>query len=383
MKLELGVAQLVSEGTSEAQAVSGKIQAIRADLKANFKERDALVDAVLVGLLSGKNVFVGGPPGTGKSALVNALSRAIGGKYFYTMMGKTSTPEDIFGPTDIAALRDSRFRRNTKGYLPDADIAFIDEVFKASSAVLNSTLNILNERTYKNGDELMKTPLMFAVGASNEIPEAEELAALYDRFTIRVWVEYIQSEDLMMELLKADDLDSITLPSISMQEIVLAQNAAKSVLLGDDMLKLMLELKRSLLANGVEISDRKWKQATKVVAAFAYLNGHTKVEIEDLEFLQHMLWDDPNDFKTIRRMVNKVVNPLADEMNQAVDAVRSILKELEAGSIMSADAATKINTGIKRLLKLGDPATNPKLKEALDTCRKVQLHVSREYLGLE
>jgi hypothetical protein len=128
---------------------------------------------------------VTGSPGTAKSALVRAIAQAFGGSYFERLLTKFSTPEELFGPISLKALEQDRYERVTAGKLPEAEFAFVDEVFKANSAILNSLLTAMNERLFHNDGAPAQMPLVSLFGASNELPEGKELEALFDRFRDR------------------------------------------------------------------------------------------------------------------------------------------------------------------------------------------------------
>ena len=170
-----------------------KFLAIEKELNRDYQERRDVIRGLLVGLLSREHVLLLGPPGTAKSALAEDLCNRIGGRYFRWLLARTSTPEELFGPVSLRALEQDSYRRVTTGKLPEATVAFLDEIWKANSAVLNTMLSVLNERLFFNDGQLVKVPLEFAVGASNELPEdREELGALWDRFLLRYLVGYIR-----------------------------------------------------------------------------------------------------------------------------------------------------------------------------------------------
>ena len=167
-----------------------KIKDLIDHLNHGLVERQAAIKLVLLTVLAGENIVLVGPPGTGKSLIARRMAQALGdtqnGGYFEYLLTKFSTPDEIFGPLSISELKADRFRRNTTGYLPSVELAFLDEVFKASSSILNALLTILNERIYHNGADAQRVSLRALIAASNELPTGqEELAALYDRFLMR------------------------------------------------------------------------------------------------------------------------------------------------------------------------------------------------------
>src|SRR5215210_1910357 len=173
-----------------------KLAAIEREFGAEVLEREEVVRSMILALIAGEHVLLLGPPGTAKSRMARSLCERISGaSYFYACLNRSSLPDEVFGPLMLSALREDRFERNTQGMLPEAEVAFVDEVFKSNSAVLNGMLPILNERVYKNGASATLVPLQMAICASNEMPEdREELGALYDRLLLRHLVSPVRDE---------------------------------------------------------------------------------------------------------------------------------------------------------------------------------------------
>src|SRR5689334_18142874 len=187
---------------SDLQSAAGRLRAAISQAARGLVEREALVELIALSAVAGEHLLVVGPPGTAKSEAVRRVARALGGRYFEYLLGRFTEPSEIFGPVDLRRLKEGVVETETTGMLPEAEFAFLDEVFKGSTAILNTLLGILNERVFRRGHTLVRCPLRVCVGASNSLPEDESLAAFSDRFLVRVFVDPVPDPRLE-ELLEA------------------------------------------------------------------------------------------------------------------------------------------------------------------------------------
>jgi MoxR-like ATPase len=304
-----------------------KLSEIRSELRSAFFERADEIDSLLTALLAGEHTLLLGPPGTAKSALARAISEAVSGSHFEWLLTKFSTPEELFGPISFKGMENDEYRRITSGKLPEAETAFLDEIFKANSAILNALLSIVNERVFHNNGSSLQCPLISVIGASNELPEkeAEGLDALFDRFMLRHWVSYISDRDSMKQLLSGCQVTPTT--KLSKKELAALQSAVDNVTISDDLLEAIITIKAELEGVGIVASDRRWKSSVKLVKAHALLNGHSTVEEDDLLILQHALWREPDQLAMVREKVGSVASPVTAEALAILDAAKEAHKE--------------------------------------------------------
>ena len=245
---------------------------------AGLIERDVLVELIGLAAVAGEHVLVIGPPGTAKSQAVRRVAQVLGGRYFEYLIGRFTEPNEIFGPVDLRKLKDGVVEIETTGMLPEADVAFLDEVFLGSTAILNTLLQILNERTFRRGRTQLAVPLRVCVGASNVLPDAPELAAFADRFLVRVFVDPL--EDARLEELLASQAPPVSTGSrlAALDEL---SAAAKRVELGG-VRDLYAQAVRTLRKRGIALTDRRLVRAQRLVAAAAALAGRSAASAADL-----------------------------------------------------------------------------------------------------
>lgn len=299
-------------------ALHGQFLTIERELNQSHLERPDVVRSLLVALLARQHVILLGPPGTGKSRLVRDLCQRIVGHFFEWQLTRMSTPEEIFGPISLQGLQQDRYRRIATGKLPEAEVAYLDETFKASSAILNTLLAAMNERVFFNDGQAIPMPLEMLVGASNELPEdREELGALWDRFLIRHVVDYVKDPASFTALLQAQAHPAAQ-TTIMLQDLKAAQQDVETVDMSG-VLPLFGQLRAELAKLGVIASDRRWRQSVGIVQANAWMNGHTVADAGDVTILQHVLWDEPDQRLAVAKAVLTMISPFDQEAQDILD----------------------------------------------------------------
>ncbi len=343
-----------------------KLKKIRSDLKSRYFERDDVIDGAFCALLTGSHLLLIGPPGTAKSQLANEICRKItGARYFQWLLTKFTTPEELFGAVSLKGLENDEYRRVTSGKLPEAHIAFLDEVFKASSSILNTLLTIMNERIFYNGTEKVRIPLISLFGASNELPsEEDELEALYDRFLLRYVVDYIKEDFRFLKMLNTGNEISED-GVITSEELDSCREEAEMVKLPSNILKLISRIRKELAKKGITPSDRRYKQSVSLLKSRAYLEGRSDVSEDDLRFLENVLWREPGEKAEIQSVIHQSLHGWRDRLRELLIQA----KELDAYSKReweSEDMLIKANIEAQTKLK----HIGAKLNELVEECRE-------------
>jgi len=350
------------DNTAKALAIGRALVAdVLTPMKQCFVGKDEIVDLLGLALVAGENLFLLGPPGTAKSALVKELARRIDGRGFDYLLTRFTEPSELFGPFDIRKLREGELATNTEGMLPEANLVFLDELLNANSAILNSLLGVLNERMLRRGREVFDLPLVLAVGASNHLPEDESLAALFDRFLVRVRCDNVPDESLPQVLDAGWRLEherGQPARALAVDDIRLLREILPGVDLAPAREK-FVALVRRLRTAGLPLSDRRAVKLQRLVAASAILSGRTSADPTDLWVFRH-IWDTEEQQEVLAAVVDEALaaaqsaNPHPRARSSSAPDPEALASELEElsrravspGSSAAATAQVRDQLGI-------------------------------------
>lgn len=331
----------------DSLTVRDKFAAVRKELSESLIERSEEIDLLLTGLIAGEHLLLVGPPGCGKSLLIDSLMRWTHGSKFSCLLNRFTFPEELFGPYSLSELKNDRFVRITTNRLPEAKFVFLDEIFKSSSSILNTLLKLLNERTFDRGDGVsLRVPLELCLAASNEWPEGDskkELGALFDRFLLRKTVNPISSLAGRQRLLWDNKPPEFS-TSLSAHELTAARLDAQGLPWSKEA-KLALEsILDELSKQGVRPSDRRQFKSVAIVQGYAWLQGAEEVQPEHLEVLQHVLWNDHGEETAkVRSVILQIAAPVGMKVNGLLSEIEQILSEVNPKDLgATATAASKL-----------------------------------------
>ncbi|MCZ4307621.1 ATPase RavA domain-containing protein [Vibrio atlanticus] len=349
--------------------LSERINKLAHALSDGVYEREDTIKLCLLAALAGESVFLLGPPGIAKSLIAKRLIQAFdNSSYFEYLMTRFSTPEEVFGPLSIQELKDNgRYVRLTEGYLPTAQVVFLDEIWKAGPAILNTLLTVVNEKTFKNGADIERVPMRLLVSASNELPDEDSgLEALYDRMLVRVFVNRIQNKQNFKSMLTTGTSQEAVIPkglAITDIEYHQWQKELDNLELTDNSFNKLFELKTMLedtvkkqgsaSESDLYVSDRRWKKAVKLLKASAFFSGRDSVNPLDIMLLQDCLWHSPESRDVVRSVVKDFALNRAFDQQESKSQIEMSREELEeiqddVESTLSVSLSVESTSGLRR-----------------------------------
>jgi MoxR-like ATPase len=301
---------------AELLRATQKVREVGRALDERYLDKSEIVRMLLVTLVAGEHMLIVGPPGTAKSALVRHLARLVDARYFEYLLTRFSEPNEIFGPVDIKAFREGTFVRRVEAMLPDAEIVFLDEIFKSNSAILNALLSILNERRFFTGSATIRVPLCSLFGATNEVPNDDALGAIFDRFIVRTLSENLDSfhfHGLLERGIRAEAaeigagaLEDVR-PLVTLAEVRRLQARLPHFMrFSEEFLARYKGLVFQLRSEGVSISDRRVVKLLKLFAASALIDGRPTAHDGDLFVLRHV-WNSADQIPILEDIVGPVL----------------------------------------------------------------------------
>lgn len=302
-------------------------------------EKEQLIAMALLCAVAGENMFLLGPPGTAKSMVASRLKRVFkDARSFDYLMSRFSTPDEIFGPVSISRLKnEDRYERLTAGYLPEADVVFLDEIWKAGPSIQNTLLTVINEHVFYNGGQAVRTPMKVLIAASNELPAKDEgLEALWDRFLVRMVSNCIEHDAAFFKMMRATETELPELPKhlfITEELYRHWQRESKETGMHDSVVNAIKVLRKELSRLEKEddgqlryyVSDRRWRKAYRLMQTSAYLNGRKEIDLTDYFLLINCFW---NDAECIPNVLNAFTASLSDGVMKKLDDIDRSLRKL-------------------------------------------------------
>jgi len=347
--------------TVDKTILPNRIKTLLKYLNQNLYGKEEAVRLALLSAVAGESIFFLGLPGTAKSMISRRIASAFSdfyedgkfntekGGYFEYLMNEFSTPDEICGPVDLSALNEkpSRYTRETKGYLPSAKVAFLDEIWKSGPAILNTLLPIVNERIFHNGSEIEKVPLVSLAAASNELPEKNRgLDALWDRFILRVLVNPVSNEEDFFkvvdegsnkELISTAELTAVLL---SISDVKSWQAEIDKIELGSEAKNVITAIRKELVRRNNDtnhkgdetyyVSDRRWKRIVHLLKTSAFLNGRDSVDLMDCSLIEYCIWNTDKQQRETSEIIEKILKQNGISFNLDIDDIKDQIKDFRA-----------------------------------------------------
>ena len=360
------VLAMPKQSVKESLTVRDKFAAVRKELGDSLIERSEEIDLLLTSLIAGEHLLLVGPPGCGKSLLIDSLMRWTHGSKFSCLLNRFSMPEELLGMYSLSELKLDKFVRITTNKLPESQYVFLDEIFRASPAILNVLLKLLNEKTFDKGDGIARrVPLEICLGAANDWPsgdEAKSLGALVDRFMLRKSVAPISSAAGRQKLLWNNSAPEFS-TSLTPSELTAARLDAQGIPWSSEGMKALEAILDELARQSVRPSDRRQFKSVAIVQAYAWLNGGDEVLPEHLEVLQHVLWVDQQESAKVRSVIMQIAAPVGMKVNGLISEIEQVLSSVDPKDLgQAATAAAKLSEINKTLKGL---KSHPKAASAI------------------
>lgn len=336
--------------------ITQRIRLLLSEMNRGVYEKETEISLSLLAALAGESILLLGPPGVAKSMVARRLKEAfVNAEAFEYLMSRFSTPDEIFGPVSISRLKESdKYERVTEGYLPTADVVFLDEIWKAGPAIQNTLLTVINEKLFRNGDKELKLPLKLLVAASNELPaQGEGLEALWDRFLIRVICTCVKEEEEFYKMLLDDDNERERRSlegQISDEEYAGWQKEIGKVTVSPEVLSCITAIRKALtsvemqdteIRRNIYVSDRRWKNIVRLLKASAFIHGRKGMCIIDLLPIYHCLWSEPDECAEVRQIVIRALFVLY--VKEIASITTSLKSDLKVSRVREALDKARLN----------------------------------------
>jgi MoxR-like ATPase len=366
---------------SKTDKIADAFGSVTSELRAELPEREVEIDLLTRSIVAKSHPLFIGEPGVAKSLLVRSFMSHIDGASLYEVLMAKDTPSDqVLGPVSLTALEQDEFRRITTEKLPEAEVGFLDEIFKANSTVLNAMLSIINERIFHNNGHSMTVPLWSVIGASNELPgsDRQDLNAFRDRFGVTKMVEHVRTTDGLKQIIegqvnRARGTEQATVTVIPKADIEAMQVASTQVIVPPNVVKALAELRTRAESENLVISVRRLYEGVKLMQAAAALTKRPEVSIEDMKIFEHVLWSDPEDHGTAYNLTLDYAGAVAKKaarLRGEFDEQRAALTDLQSemptdGSPATSELMGNVGRVSNMIKKLGD-RVNSAIEEAQD-----------------
>ncbi|UTC63745.1 AAA family ATPase [Treponema sp. OMZ 788] len=343
-----------ADGEKPMEDLHKRMEILLKFLNSGLYEKEEAVRLALLSIIAGENIFLLGPPGVAKSMIARKLTHILkedsNGKsaYFEYLLNEFSTPDELFGAVSLKALENDDYKRNSEGFLPKAVIAFLDEIWKAGPAILNTLLSITNEKKFHNGKTVESVPLKGLLAASNELPaKGKGLEALWDRFVVRILVEPIHSENSFFTMITSSSADTdeaafdetVKAQCISEEELKELRQLIDLVEVPESVKSIISAIRKELIHKNADtqradeekyyISDRRWKRIIRLLRTCALLNGRNFVDIMDASLIADCIWSTEKQKEEVTKIVQKLIGEYGLECNTAVDDINDQIKAFD------------------------------------------------------